>query len=151
MKTTRRDFLKTTAVLAAGAAIIPPVFSINKGVKPKVVIIGAGFAGLSAAYRLKQKGCEVTVLESRGRVGGRVFSHPIDTDENLVIELGAEWVGASHERMITMCKEFGLELLAQEFVSHTLVDEDGVGIALCRDQRAGVVLLPAAPVLTQIA
>lgn len=118
MKTTRRDFLKTTAVLAAGAAIIPPVFSINKGVKPKVVIIGAGFAGLSAAYRLKQKGCEVTVLESRGRVGGRVFSHPIDTNENLVIELGAEWVGASHERMITMCKEFGLELQNNQFESH---------------------------------
>ena len=114
----RRDFIKNTAILAAGVAVLPPVFSINKGIKPKVVIIGAGFAGLSAAYKLKQKGCEVVILESRGRVGGRVFSHPIDVDENLVIELGAEWVGASHERMIAMCKEFGLELQNNQFESH---------------------------------
>lgn len=118
--TTRRDFLKQTAVLAAGAAIIPNTFAINLGAKPKVIIIGAGFAGLAAAYRLKQKGCEVIILESRGRTGGRVFSHPIDKDENLVVELGAEWVGASHERMIAMCNEFGLTLENNQFDSHMI-------------------------------
>lgn len=116
--TTRRDFLKQTAVLAAGAVVLPNSFGINLGAKPKVLIIGAGFAGLSAAYRLKQKGCEVTVLETRGRIGGRVFSHVIDKDENLVIELGAEWVGASHERLIAMCNEFGLELQNNQFETH---------------------------------
>ena len=70
--------------------ILPGSFNIIAGVKPKVVIIGAGFAGLAAAYRLKQKGCQVVILESRNRVGGRVFSHQIDKDEDLVIELGAE-------------------------------------------------------------
>lgn len=118
--TTRRDFLKTSAVLAAGTLIMPPVININKGYKPKVIIIGAGFAGLAAAYRLKQKGCQVTLLEARGRAGGRVFSHSIDKDENLVIELGAEWVGASHERLIAMCKEFGLELMNNQFESHLI-------------------------------
>src|SRR5688572_10549726 len=102
--TTRRDFLKQSAILAAGAVVLPNTFGLNLGAKPKVVIIGAGFSGLSAAYRLKQKGCQVTLLESRGRIGGRVFSHKIDDD--LVVELGAEWVGASHERLITMCGEF---------------------------------------------
>jgi monoamine oxidase len=116
--TTRRDFLKQSAILAAGTLVMPDSFNINLGTKPKVVIIGAGFSGLAAGYRLKQKGCEVTILESRGRVGGRVFSHVIDKDENLVIELGAEWVGASHERLITMCKEFGLELMNNQFDSH---------------------------------
>jgi len=116
--TTRRDFLKTTAVVAAGSMILPGSFNVLAGVKPKVIIIGAGFAGLSAAYRLKQKGCEVVVLESRNRVGGRVFSHQIDKDEDLVIELGAEWVGASHERMIAMCNDFGLTLENNQFESH---------------------------------
>ncbi|MEO8512411.1 MAG: NAD(P)/FAD-dependent oxidoreductase [Ignavibacteria bacterium] len=115
---TRRDFLKQSAILAAGTVILPAGFNINKGVKPKVVIIGAGFSGLAAAYRLKQKGCKVVLLESRGRIGGRVFSHQIDKDEDLVIELGAEWVGASHERLIAMCKEFGLELFNNQFESH---------------------------------
>lgn len=116
--TTRRDFLKQSALLAAGAAILPNTYGLNLGAKPKVVIIGAGFSGLAAAYRLKQKGCQVTILESRGRIGGRVFSHKID--DNLVVELGAEWVGASHERLITMCGEFGLELQNNQFDSHMI-------------------------------
>jgi len=116
--TTRRDFLKQSAIVAAGTLIMPGAFNINAAVKPKVVIIGAGFAGLAAAYRLKQKGCEVTILEARSRIGGRVFSHMIDKDEDLVIELGAEWVGASHERMILMCDEFDLELQNNQFDSH---------------------------------
>jgi len=115
---TRRDFLKTGAVLTAGAVILPNSFAINKIIKPRVVIIGAGFAGLAAAYRLKQKGCEVTLLEGRNRIGGRVFSHQIDANEDFVVELGAEWVGASHERLISLCKEFGLELMDNRFESH---------------------------------
>ncbi len=114
----RRDFIKSTALLAAGSLILPGAININTIGKPKVIIIGAGFAGLAAAYRLKQKGCEVTLLESRNRIGGRVFSHLLDKDEDLVIELGAEWVGASHERMIALCKDFGLELMNNQFDSH---------------------------------
>lgn len=116
--TTRRDFLKTSAMVAAGSMILPGSFNIIAGVKPKVIVIGAGFAGLAAAYRLKQNGCQVVVVESRNRVGGRVFSHQIDKEEDLVIELGAEWVGASHERMISMCNEFGLILENNQFESH---------------------------------
>lgn len=116
--TTRRDFLKTAAVLTAGTVAIPSSFSINKIIKPKIIIIGAGFAGLAAAYRLKQKGCEVILLEARNRAGGRVLSHKIDEEENLIVELGAEWVGASHERMIAYCKEFGLELQNNQFDTH---------------------------------
>jgi monoamine oxidase len=116
--TTRRDFLKTSAVLAAGAMILPGSFNIIAGAKPKVIIIGAGFSGLAAAYRLRQKGAQVVILESRNRTGGRVFSHVLDKEENLVIELGAEWVGASHERLISMCNEFGLALDDNRFESH---------------------------------
>jgi monoamine oxidase len=118
--TTRRDFLKQAAIVTAGAVVLPNTFALNIGAKPKVIIIGAGFSGLAAACRLKQKGCEVTILESRGRIGGRVFSNVIDKDENLVIELGAEWVGASHERLIAMCNEFGLELQDNRFDSHLI-------------------------------
>ena len=116
--TSRRVFLKQSAIIAAGTMVLPDSFNIITGSKPKVVIIGAGFSGLAAAYRLKQKGCEVTLLESRGRTGGRVFSHIIDKDENLVVELGAEWVGNSHERLIALCSEFGLELQNNQFDTH---------------------------------
>src|SRR5437870_3281275 len=108
--TTRRDFLKQSAILAAGALILPDAFNINLNNKPKIVVIGAGFSGLSAAYKLTQRGFEVTVLEARNRIGGRVFSHVIDKDDNLVVELGGEWVGNSHTRIQELCNEFHLEL-----------------------------------------
>lgn len=116
--TTRRDFIKQSAILAAGTLVLPDAFNINLNAMPRVVIIGAGFAGLAAAYKLKQKGCEVTILEARNRIGGRVFSYEIDKNEKLVIELGAEWVGDSHERMKALCQEFGLDLMNNQFNTH---------------------------------
>jgi monoamine oxidase len=56
-----------------------------------VIIIGAGAAGLAAARDLSRAGCEVIVIEARGRIGGRVFTL---TDEvaSVPVELGAEFV-----------------------------------------------------------
>lgn len=70
---TRRDFIKAAAVVTAGTLIHneAPAFLMQR--KPKVIVLGAG---LAAAYALRKKGCEVTILEARKRVGGRVFSHP---------------------------------------------------------------------------
>lgn len=49
--------------------------------KPKV-IIGAGFAGLSAAYYLYKKSIEFIILEARNRIGGRVFSHAVAANQS---------------------------------------------------------------------
>ncbi len=119
---TRREFLKQSAVITAGTLIAANTPGINLLKTRKVVIIGAGFAGLSAGYMLKQNGFDVTILEARNRIGGRVFSHKIDDNPDLVIELGAEWVGASHERLIAMCNEFGLELKDNRFESRMIYD-----------------------------
>jgi len=117
---TRRDFLKTTALAAAGAIILPSSFNIKAKVKSKVIILGAGFAGLAAANKLHENGFDVTILEARNRIGGRVFSFEIDKKEKLVIELGAEWVGDSHTRIKEYCKEFGLVLENNQFDSHLI-------------------------------
>lgn len=119
---TRREFLKQSATIAAATVIASNMKGINLLSKKKVVIIGAGFAGLSAGYKLMQNGYDVVILEARNRIGGRVFSFKIDENPDLVIELGAEWVGASHERLIEMCKEFGLELKDNRFHSHLIYD-----------------------------
>lgn len=60
------------------------------------------------------------VLEARNRISGRVFSHTIDEQEKLVVELGAEWVGASHTRLQDLCNEFGLTLDNNQFNSHLI-------------------------------
>jgi len=117
----RRKFIKESAITTGGLFLASSAFSnffIAK--KPKVIIIGAGFAGLAAAKYLHKKGIEFVILEARNRISGRVFSHTIDEKENLIIELGAEWVGNSHERIHNLCNEFGLELQNNQFDTHLI-------------------------------
>lgn len=117
----RRQFIKQSSLATAG--IIVASSSWGKffiGKRPKVIIIGAGFAGLSAAYYLHKKKIDFVILEARNRISGRVFSHTIDEQEKLVVELGAEWVGASHARLQNLCNEFGLTLDNNQFNSHLI-------------------------------
>lgn len=117
----RRDFIQQASIVTGGMLLTGPSisgFHISK--KPKVIIIGAGFAGLSAALYLHKKNIDFMVLESRNRIGGRVFSYNMDTKEELIVELGAEWVGASHERLIEMCNELELTLENNQFDTHLI-------------------------------
>ena len=77
----------------------------------RVVVIGAGFAGLMAADRIWRSGHDVVVLEARDRVGGRVWSQELITgDPRTVIERGAEFVLDGYDVMRTVLAELGLEL-----------------------------------------
>ncbi len=74
-----------------------------------VTIIGAGMAGLSAALDLHRAGWQVTVLEARNRVGGRV--HTVRSFSNgLTAEGGGEYIDEDHTRMISLAREFNLSL-----------------------------------------
>ena len=119
MKTTRRDFLK--AIAAAGVATVAAPNVISQRRQHSAVVIGAGLAGLAAAYRLKTAGWKVTVLEARDRIGGRVFSHK-DQQTGLICELGAEWVGESHERIKALCRDFNIPLQKHQFEDFLLRD-----------------------------
>lgn len=115
--TNRRNFLKQSAIITAGSFIQADKLNFFLSRPSSVIVIGAGFAGLAAAHYLKKKKIHVTVLEAGNRMGGRVFSFNVP-DENLVVELGAEWVGKSHERIISLCDEFKLELFNNQFETH---------------------------------
>ena len=72
---TRREFLERS--LVTGTALLlsgPRVFAQRAPSGKSVVVIGAGFSGLAAAYELLTAGYQVTVLEARGRVSGRAAS-----------------------------------------------------------------------------
>lgn len=116
--TSRRNFIKNTALLSTALIAQYHAGAATIGKKPAVVCIGAGLAGLSAAYALQQKGYKVTVLESGERLGGRVFSHQI-SDRSL-IELGGEWVGHSHSRIRELCEKFKLELFNNQMDTHLI-------------------------------
>lgn len=72
-----------------------------------VCVVGAGYSGLAAAYRLKQAGAKVIVLEARNRVGGRSLSAPLKSGG--WIDLGGQWVGPTQDRFYALIKEMGGE------------------------------------------
>jgi monoamine oxidase len=110
---TRRDFLKTAGAAAMGLPLL--AHRAWGAGAPSCIVIGAGLSGLAAAYELRQRDWNVTVLEARGRVGGRVFSYSFPQNPQLVCELGAEWIGDSHQRMQALCRDFNLPLQEHRF------------------------------------
>jgi monoamine oxidase len=121
--TSRRDFLKTATFAAIGAPLVfSPLSPFVQRRKYSCIIIGAGLSGLAAANALKD--WNVTVLEARPRLGGRIFSYNFKENPDLVCELGGEWVGASHERMQALCHDFKIPLQDHRF--ETWLMQDGV-------------------------
>ena len=79
----------------------------------QVAIVGAGFAGLSAALDLASRGTDCIVLEARDRVGGRVLNHDIGGGK--VVEVGGQWVGPTQHALLDMAARMGVET----FPTHT--------------------------------
>ena len=70
------------------------------------VVVGAGFAGLSAARELVRLGHDVVVLEGRDRVGGRSYT---GTLAGVPVDLGATFVGPSQDAVLALAAELGCE------------------------------------------
>lgn len=85
----RRQFLQLSLLAAASSITWSCSQSVAKSSKANILIIGAGIAGLAAARQLKSSGFQVTVLEARNRIGGRIYT---DRTLGLPIDLGASWI-----------------------------------------------------------
>ena len=72
----------------------------------RVIVVGAGFAGLSAALHLHRAGAEVTVFESSDHVGGRTSSEAVD---GYVYERGTQFYVTTYRNALALIKEMGLE------------------------------------------
>jgi monoamine oxidase len=77
--------------------------------KKKILVVGGGLAGLTTAYRLKQQGFEVTLLEGRqDRLGGRAYTHTFN--DGSYVELGGEFIDHDHKAIQSLAKELDVEL-----------------------------------------
>jgi monoamine oxidase len=72
-----------------------------------VAIVGAGFAGLTAARELVRRGKSCVVLEARDRVGGRVYTKTLE--DGTWVDLGGQWLGPTQEHALALVRELGLE------------------------------------------
>ncbi len=88
-----------------------------------VVVVGAGLAGLAAARTLRAAGRDVIVLEARDRVGGRTLNEPIG--EGKVVEIGAQWVGPTQDRVNGLIAELGLETFPTHVSGTNIFERDG--------------------------
>ncbi|MDZ4871543.1 MAG: hypothetical protein CLLPBCKN_000931 [Chroococcidiopsis cubana SAG 39.79] len=112
---TRRRWLKLAA-LATGTALTTNVLPDLEAAwsrerrNPKIAIVGAGIAGLNAAYQLKKAGLTASVYEARQRLGGRILSVTGAVGEGLVLDLGGHFINTNHADMLGLANEFGLKL-----------------------------------------
>ena len=113
----RREFLKFSA--SAGAALYGAPLDLRtgspkpmerKGAAKRVIVVGAGLAGLSAAYELTQAGHDVTVLEAQMRPGGRVLTLREPFSDGLYAEAGAARIPDNHDLTLKYVRQFGLTL-----------------------------------------
>jgi monoamine oxidase len=141
MKISRREFVRRVGILGGvGAAHVamealglapvpvsyagPPSLPPESGKGVKIVILGAGIAGLTAGYELRKAGYDVTILEARDRVGGRNWTIRRGTrvklnhvteqlctfDDDLYFNAGPARIPSHHQAVLGYCREFGVEL-----------------------------------------
>lgn len=139
-KVSRRRFLKHSGGLVIASGLSSSVGArISSGDEWDAIVVGGGFAGITAARDLQQAGARTIILEARNRIGGRTFTHVLGDKK---VELGGAWVhwtqphvwseiqryglplsetpGASPEELVVVvdgrAKTFGFAEIAEEFV-----------------------------------
>jgi len=111
---TRRQVLTGAAVVgAAGALTAAGSMSAAASERraAKVVVVGAGLAGLSATYRLRARGINAVLYDAQERLGGRCWSITDFFDNDQTAEHGGQFVDSRHTQLRALAEELGVDLV----------------------------------------
>ncbi len=132
MPLSRREFLGAGALGAAALAVPRRLLVRDRpdaGTPQRVVVIGAGLAGLTAAHDLRDAGWDVLVLEARRRVGGRVHTERAAFSGGLHAETGGESIDDNHTALRALVTKWGLH------TDHRLADRENRATTYVRGRR----------------
>jgi len=116
--------------LAAAGAVAAATFTrdgggafAQQGGRSPILVVGAGIAGLTAAYRLRQAGVRADIIEATNRVGGRIRTIPKVAGTLIPAELGGEFINTGHTNLISLATELGLRAIDLVDVQRGLVQD----------------------------
>ncbi len=139
-----------STMAAMGLIAVPPAYAGPPALLPasgngtRVIVLGAGIAGMTAAYELRKAGYDCVILEARSRAGGRnwtlrggdraeeidsVQNVPWARSENLAFNIGPARLPYHHKTVLSYCKEFGipLEVIVNDNRNAFMHDEQSFG------------------------
>jgi monoamine oxidase len=120
MRISRRRLLQGSLAAASAVSAVVLEHQFDRQVDAatsSVLIVGAGIAGLTAAYYLDRSGVPIRVVEASNRVGGRILSRAQALGTTTTVELGGEFIDSGHQYIRKLAKELGLlevDLLASD-------------------------------------
>lgn len=134
----RRDLLRLAGLALAATSI--PAYSVSNaepvraGSGSRVVIVGAGMAGLVAARELTRRGHDVVVIEGSRRVGGRIWTSHEWPD--VPIDLGASWIhGVKGNPITALAREAGARLATTSYDSSVAYGATGTQLTPAQERR----------------
>ncbi|MGB5914673.1 MAG: FAD-dependent oxidoreductase, partial [Phormidesmis sp.] len=134
--------MKEMGLISSAKAAKKPTLHSQQGAGTRVVILGAGIAGMTATYELSKAGYDCQILEARDRAGGRCqtlrggdvliensSSQACSFDEGLYFNPGPARIPYHHTALLGYCKEFGvpLEVIVNENRAAYFQDDDAFG------------------------
>jgi len=108
-KPSRREFISSGAAMATVAAV-SAASPVRAAAPPRIVIVGAGIAGLNAALTLQDAGYAAAIYEASGRPGGRMHSDTTSWANGQVSEHCGELIDSTHKTILGLAKRFKIRV-----------------------------------------